>query len=78
MIGEGMGFGQSHDNMEIITSLRRRFSSQRQHGKCSTIKMVMYRSMSAGTGIQYSEFNPNADLKTRKSLQIWLFLIKKM
>jgi redox-sensitive bicupin YhaK (pirin superfamily) len=28
--------------------------------------------MSAGTGIQHSEFNPNADLQT-KLFQIWLF-----
>jgi hypothetical protein len=32
--------------------------------------MVMYRSWSAGTGFKYSEFNPNADQKTTKSLNL--------
>ena len=38
----------------------------------ATIKTGDVQVMSAGTGIQHSEFNPNADLQT-KLFQIWLF-----
>jgi redox-sensitive bicupin YhaK (pirin superfamily) len=41
-------------------------------GNESTIKTGDVQVMSAGTGIQHSEFNPNADLQT-KLFQIWLF-----
>jgi redox-sensitive bicupin YhaK (pirin superfamily) len=41
-------------------------------GNAETIKTGDIQVMSAGTGIQHSEFNPNADLRT-KLFQIWLF-----
>jgi len=41
-------------------------------GNAETIKTGDIQVMSAGTGIQHSEFNPNADHHT-KLFQIWLF-----
>jgi redox-sensitive bicupin YhaK (pirin superfamily) len=78
IIGEGMGFGtHPHDNMEIITiPLEGDLAHKDSMGNAATIKNGDIQVMSAGTGIQHSEFNPNADLKT-KSLQIWLFPNKK-
>ena len=78
IIDEGMGFGtHPHDNMEIITiPLEGDLAHKDSMGNAATIKNGDIQVMSAGTGIQHSEFNPNADLKT-KSLQIWLFPNKK-
>lgn len=74
IIGEGMGFGtHPHDNMEIITiPLEGDLAHKDSMGNASTIKMGDIQVMSAGTGIQHSEFNPNSDKKTN-SLQIWVF-----
>jgi quercetin 2,3-dioxygenase len=41
-------------------------------GNAETIKTGDVQVMSAGTGIQHSEFNPNANQQT-KLLQIWVF-----
>nr|MBP9849916.1 pirin family protein [Flavobacterium sp.] len=41
-------------------------------GNAATIKTGDVQVMSAGTGIQHSEFNPNHDQQT-KLFQIWLF-----
>ncbi len=70
----GMGFGtHPHDNMEIITiPLEGDLAHKDSMGNSSTIKTGDVQVMSAGTGIQHSEFNPNADLQT-KLFQIWLF-----
>lgn len=78
IIGEGMGFGtHPHDNMEIITiPLEGDLAHKDSIGNAATIKSGDIQVMSAGTGIQHSEFNPNPDLKT-KSLQIWLYPNKK-
>ena len=78
IIGEGMGFGtHPHDNMEIITiPLEGDLAHKDSMGNAATIKNGDIQVMSAGTGIQHSEFNPNADLQT-KSLQIWLFPNKR-
>ena len=69
-----MGFGtHPHDNMEIITiPLEGDLAHKDSMGNSSTIKTGDVQVMSAGTGIQHSEFNPNADLQT-KLFQIWLF-----
>jgi redox-sensitive bicupin YhaK (pirin superfamily) len=73
-IAAGMGFGtHPHDNMEIITiPLEGDLAHKDSMGNESTIKTGDVQVMSAGTGIQHSEFNPNADLQT-KLFQIWLF-----
>lgn len=78
IIGEGMGFGtHPHDNMEIITiPLEGDLAHKDSMGNAATIKNGDVQVMSAGTGIQHSEFNPNPGLKT-KSLQIWLFPNKR-
>jgi quercetin 2,3-dioxygenase len=73
-IAPGMGFGtHPHDNMEIITiPLEGDLAHKDSMGNTATIKSGDIQVMSAGTGIQHSEFNPNKDLQT-KLLQIWLF-----
>jgi redox-sensitive bicupin YhaK (pirin superfamily) len=73
-IAAGMGFGtHPHDNMEIITiPLEGDLAHKDSMGNESTIKTGDVQVMSAGTGIQHSEFNPNANLQT-KLFQIWLF-----
>jgi redox-sensitive bicupin YhaK (pirin superfamily) len=59
--------------MEIITiPLEGDLAHKDSMGNSSTIKTGDVQVMSAGTGIQHSEFNPNADLQT-KLFQIWLF-----
>ncbi len=73
-IAAGMGFGtHPHDNMEIITiPLEGDLAHKDSMGNAATIKTGDIQVMSAGTGIQHSEFNPNADQHT-KLFQIWLF-----
>jgi quercetin 2,3-dioxygenase len=78
VIAGGMGFGtHPHDNMEIITiPLEGDLAHKDSMGNAATIKTGDVQVMSAGTGIQHSEFNPNADLQT-KLFQIWLFPNKR-
>ncbi len=73
-IAAGMGFGtHPHDNMEIITiPLEGDLAHKDSMGNSSVIKNGDVQVMSAGTGIQHSEFNPNHDKQT-KLLQIWVF-----
>ena len=73
-IAAGMGFGtHPHDNMEIITiPLEGDLAHKDSMGNGTTIKSGDIQVMSAGTGIQHSEFNPNHDQHT-KLFQIWLF-----
>lgn len=73
-VAAGMGFGtHPHDNMEIITiPLEGDLAHKDSMGNAATIKTGDVQVMSAGTGIQHSEFNPNHDLHT-KLFQIWLF-----
>ncbi|MBD0724012.1 hypothetical protein B6A10_02350 [Flavobacterium sp. L1I52] len=73
-IAAGMGFGtHPHDNMEIITiPLEGDLAHKDSMGNAATIKTGDVQVMSAGTGIQHSEFNPNHDQQT-KLFQIWLF-----
>ena len=70
----GMGFGtHPHDNMEIITIvLSGELAHKDSMGNTEVIKFGDVQVMSAGTGIQHSEFNPNHDKRTNL-LQIWLF-----
>lgn len=73
-IAAGMGFGtHPHDNMEIITiPLEGDLAHKDSMGNASTIKSGDIQVMSAGTGTQHSEFNPNHNQQT-KLFQIWLF-----
>lgn len=77
-IAAGMGFGaHPHDNMEIITiPLEGDLAHKDSMGNAETIKSGDVQVMSAGSGIQHSEFNPNEDQHT-KLLQIWLFPNKR-
>jgi redox-sensitive bicupin YhaK (pirin superfamily) len=77
-VAPGMGFGMHpHDNMEIITiPLEGDLAHKDSMGNAETIKFGDVQVMSAGTGIRHSEFNPNADKRT-KLLQIWLFPNKR-
>lgn len=77
-IAAGMGFGtHPHDNMEILTiPLEGDLAHKDSMGNTETIKNGDVQVMSAGTGVQHSEFNPNADQRT-KLLQIWVFPNKK-
>ena len=73
-VAANMGFGtHSHDNMEIITiPLEGDLAHKDSMGNTETIKTGDVQVMSAGTGVQHSEFNPNDDRQT-KLFQIWLF-----
>ena len=73
-VAAGMGFGMhGHDNMEIITiPLEGDLAHKDNMGNAETIKTDDIQVMSAGTGVQHSEFNPNEDQQT-KLFQIWLF-----
>lgn len=77
-IAEGMGFGtHPHDNMEIITiPLNGDLAHKDSMGNGTTIKAGDVQVMSAGTGIQHSEFNANKD-KEVEILQIWVFPNKR-
>ena len=74
IIAGGMGFGtHPHDNMEIITiPLEGDLAHKDSMGNTEVIKFGDVQVMSAGTGIQHSEFNPNHDKRTNL-LQIWVF-----
>ena len=72
-IAPGMGFGtHPHNNMEIITIP---LSGQVEHkdsmGNSGIINPGEIQVMSAGTGIQHSEYNKNKD-QDLKLLQIWV------
>lgn len=77
-IAAGEGFGtHPHDNMEIITiPLSGDLEHKDSMGNSGIIRKGEIQVMSAGSGIQHSEFNANADKKL-KLLQIWVFPNKK-
>jgi redox-sensitive bicupin YhaK (pirin superfamily) len=78
IVAGGKGFGtHPHDNMEIITiPLEGDLQHKDSMGNSSVIKHGDIQVMSAGTGIQHSEFNHNAEIPV-KLLQIWVFPNKK-
>lgn len=77
-VAGGMGFGtHPHDNMEIITiPLEGDLAHKDNMGNTEVIRNGDIQVMSAGTGVQHSEFNPNEDKQT-KLLQIWVFPNKR-
>lgn len=74
IIAPGKGFGtHGHDNMEIVTiPLKGILAHKDSLGTEGYIKPGEVQIMSAGTGIQHSEFN-GSDTEELGLLQIWLF-----
>lgn len=73
-----MGFGtHSHNNMEIISiPLEGDLEHKDSMGNTTVIRKGDIQIMSAGTGIQHSEYNKNKDADV-KFLQIWIIPNKK-
>lgn len=78
VVAPGMGFGaHPHDNMEIISiPLEGDLQHKDNIGNTATIRQGDIQVMSAGTGVQHSEYNASKE-KEVKFLQIWLFPNKK-
>lgn len=77
-IAADKGFGKHlHKNMEIVTiPLRGTLKHQDSMGNSAEIHTGEVQVMSAGTGVEHSEFNPNKD-QDINLLQIWVFPEKK-
>lgn len=73
-VAAGMGFGtHPHDNMEIISiPLEGELEHKDSMGNTTVIKEGDIQIMSAGTGVQHSEYNKSKDRQV-KFLQIWVF-----
>ena len=78
LIAAGVGFPtHPHDNMEIITiPLKGAIAHKDSMGNSSVIHKGEIQVMSAGTGIQHSEYN-FSDSEILQLLQIWIFPNKK-
>lgn len=73
-VAAGQGFGtHPHENMEIISiPLKGSLAHQDSMGNGETIHLNEIQVMSAGTGVQHSEFNPS-ETDAAEFLQIWIF-----
>jgi redox-sensitive bicupin YhaK (pirin superfamily) len=78
IVSPGMGFStHPHDNMEIISiPLEGDLEHKDSMGNIAVIKNGDIQVMSAGTGVQHSEYNKNKNQEV-KFLQIWVFPNKK-
>jgi redox-sensitive bicupin YhaK (pirin superfamily) len=78
IVEQGRGFRtHPHDNMEIISiPLEGDLEHKDSMGNVSVIRHGDVQVMTAGTGIQHSEFNKNQD-RPVKFLQIWVFPNKR-
>jgi len=78
VVSEAKGFGtHPHRNMEIISiPLEGDLQHMDSMGNTTIIKQGDVQVMSAGTGIQHSEYNKNKD-RSVKFLQIWIIPNKK-
>ncbi|HTK18095.1 MAG TPA: pirin family protein [Mucilaginibacter sp.] len=74
IIAGGSGFGtHPHDNMEIITiPISGALEHRDSMGNIGVITAGEVQVMSAGTGIQHSEYN-HSKTEDANTLQIWLF-----
>jgi len=74
VIDQEVGFGEHpHDNMEIISIvLKGALSHKDTMGNIESIKPDEVQVMSAGSGLQHSEFN-HSKTDAINSLQIWIF-----
>ena len=74
IIAGGTGFGtHPHDNMEIITiPISGALEHRDSMGNIGVITAGEVQVMSAGTGIQHSEYN-HSKTEDANTLQIWLF-----
>jgi hypothetical protein len=77
-VAPGMGFGtHGHRDMEIITYvLEGALEHKDSMGNGEILRPGEFQRMSAGTGIQHSEFNPSATEPVHL-YQIWLFPSQK-
>ncbi len=77
-IGAGQGFGlHPHDNMEIVTiPLSGALEHKDSMGNHGVIRAGEIQVMSAGSGIQHSEFN-HSKTEPCKIFQIWIFPNKR-
>lgn len=74
IIGPGMGFGtHGHDNMEIVTiPIKGSLAHRDSLGSVGNISAGEVQIMSAGSGIQHSEFNGSSSEEVNL-LQVWIF-----